>query len=58
MASEFVLVLLIGSTPPLVVAADDAELIGQTVVDFFDTNPTTPEVQINIKRADRLTPDA
>lgn len=48
-ASEDVLLVAVGGDRPVAVAAGDAGLVGQVIVDWFDANPTAPEVVVDVK---------
>lgn len=58
MATENVFVISVAGGAPVVVADDDAELVGQVILDYRDANPSTPEFAVSVRPGTRETSDA
>jgi hypothetical protein len=58
MATENILVITVAGQPPVVVADDNPELVGQAILDYRDANPSTPEFAVSVRPGTRETPDA
>lgn len=57
MATENILVITVAGQPPVVVADNDAELAGQTILDYRAANPAAPEFAVSVRPGTRETPD-
>lgn len=55
MAVEDVLLVTVGGDRPVAVAAGDAALVGAVVVDWFASNPSVPEVAVDVRAGVRRT---
>lgn len=49
MATENIVVISVAGSPPVVVNATNAALIGDVITDYLTANPSVPEFQVNVK---------